>query len=149
MNALHVGALVALLLAVWAIDRQGQTIGAQGDQITALQGAAGQQADLIARQSRALESQGALASEVMAIGRTTKQTLQTISGQGEQLAASLEELKRNDQESRDYLAMPVPRAVGLRWERAESTDPATYRAAAAGLRSGAVPPARAAAGDPQ
>lgn len=67
------------------------------------------------------------------------QTQSTLVGQTAQLNRSLLELKRSDEKVTAYLAGPVPGALGLRYVRAETTDPVEYRASAAGVRVEPVP----------
>lgn len=79
------------------------------------------------------------------ISRASQQVLTVLDGQTVLINRNLSELKRNDKAIFDYLGSPVPVAIGLRYARPETTDPAAYRAAAAGVQPGAVPPAGASA----
>jgi hypothetical protein len=95
---------------------------------------------VITLQAKALADQEAMQTELLAISTQTRKTQQAIDGQTAQLRRDLQELK-SDETVRLYLGGLVPAAVGLRYERPETTDPATWRAGA-GLRTGAVPAAR-------
>lgn len=63
---------------------------------------------------------------------TTRQLGLTLTRQGAAQARAIEELKRHDQAIADYLRLPVPAALGLRYARGETTDPARYRDGAGG-----------------
>lgn len=78
------------------------------------------------------------------IGRSTQVVLATLDGQTALINRTRSELKHNDKAVADYLSIAVPAALGLRYARPDTTDPAAYRAAAAGLQPGAVPPSGAA-----
>ncbi|WP_407578966.1 hypothetical protein [Pseudomonas aeruginosa] len=110
----------------------------QADQIGELQRAAKADQQLIADQAKALAGQQALQVELGKISASTRKTEQTLSRQSEQLARDLEELKRTDETVEPYLRGLVPVAVGLRYERPETTDPLAYRQGG-GVRTGAVP----------
>lgn len=144
LSPLHVLALVALIGAAWAIDRTTQDNRNKADQIAELQRDASRDAGVIESQAAALGDLEELREQVRTIGAESRQLRTVLDAQAAQLRAGLEELKRDDQEARDYLASPVPAAVGLRYARPATADPAAYRAAAAGVRPGAVPAARAA-----
>lgn len=75
------------------------------------------------------------------ISRASQQVLTVLDGQTVLINRNLSELKRNDKAIADYLGLPVPAAIGLRYARPETTDPAAYRAAATSVQPGAVPPA--------
>lgn len=110
----------------------------QADQIDRLEREAKADQQLIADQAKALAGQQALQVELGKISAATRKTEQTLSRQGEQLARDLEELKRTDETVEPYLRGLVPVAVGLRYERPETTDPIAYRQGG-GVRTGAVP----------
>lgn len=110
----------------------------QADQIGELQRAAQADQQLIADQAKALAGQQALQVELGKISAATRKTEQTLGRQSDQLARDLEELRRTDETVESYLRGLVPAAVGLRYERAETTDPVAYRQAG-GVRTGAVP----------
>lgn len=89
-----------------------------------------------------LHNRTELITRLGAIERGTQQLRTTVQGQGEQINRNLLELKRNDKAVADYLALPVPAALGVRYARPASTDPAAWRAAAAaGVRPDSVPAA--------
>ena len=110
----------------------------QADQIERLEREAKADQQLIGDQAKALAGQQALQVELGKISAATRKTEQTLSQQSEQLARDLEELKRTDETVEPYLRGLVPVAVGLRYERPETTDPIAYRQAG-GVRTGAVP----------
>lgn len=138
VNALHVVALVALLGALWAVDHTRGENARQADQITSLQRDASRDQQLIADQAKALAGQQALQGELSKISAATRKTEQALARQSAQLARDLEELKRTDETVEPYLRGLVPVAVGLRYERPETTDPLAYRQGG-GVRTGAVP----------
>ncbi len=140
-NPLLLAALVALLLAGWAIDRTTSANARQADRIVTLERDATRAAELVELQAAALADSQAVQGELMRIGTATRQLQQSLNIQTARLGAGLEELKRNDQATRDYLLGAVPAAVGMRHARPETTDPLEYRRAAAGVRADAVPPA--------
>lgn len=94
-----------------------------------------------------LHNRTELITRLTAIERGTQQLRTAVQGQGEQINRNLLELKRNDKAVADYLALPVPAALGVRYARSASTDPAAWRAAAAaGVRLDPVPVARPSSG---
>jgi hypothetical protein len=141
LNPLLVAALVALLLAGWAIDRTVSENARQADRIATLEDDASRDGELITLQASALTNSQALQGELNRIGTATRQLEQTLTIQTARLDAGLDELKRNDQATRDYLLAAVPAAVGMRHARPETTDPIAYRQAAAGVRADPVPAA--------
>ncbi|WP_263146031.1 hypothetical protein [Pseudomonas sp. RIT-PI-AD] len=76
------------------------------------------------------------------IDMTTRQLSMTLTRQGADHARAIEELKRNDQVVADYLRGVVPAALGVRYARRETTDPAIYRGGPAGpVPADPLPPA--------
>lgn len=143
MSYLHIAALAALLAAGWALDHMHGSNARQADQITSLRQANAQRDELIATQAKALEDRQAMSQAFAQVSTATHHLQQQLDRQGDQLAAGLEDLKRNDPASRDYLLGAVPAAVGMRHARPETTDPAAYREAAANVpRADPVPAAR-------
>lgn len=138
VNPLHVVALVALLGALWAVDHTRGENARQADQIVTLERDASRNAELIELQATALTNQQALQGELSKISAATRKTEQALARQTDQLARDLEELRRTDETVEPYLRGLVPVAVGLRYERPETTDPLVYRQAG-GVRTGAVP----------
>lgn len=140
ISTLQVTALAALLLAGGGLLYQHEQNARQADTIGALKKDADRDQGLIKSQAAALSSFQQLQRDVAAINSVTRATQQTLDAQMSVMGNDLKELKRNDQAVHDYLISPVPAAVGLRWKRAESTDPLTYRPAGS-VRANAVPPA--------
>lgn len=107
----------------------------------------GEERELTTLQARVLEAQQADFERLGRVELQMQQLSQTIQRNAANHNRALEELKRNDQAIVDYLAQPVPVAIGLLYARPETTDPGAYTAPPA-VQSGAVPaPAAAAAVD--
>lgn len=100
----------------------------------------------IAGLTRALASNQSLQSTLSRIDRQGQQLRTLLDGQSNQINRNLEELKRSDKAIMDYFSGPVPAAVGLRYARNATTDPAAYRSGAA-VQPGPVPAAATAAPD--
>lgn len=101
---------------------------------------AGQRDGLI----EALHDMGDVRTALSNIERNTRAINSTLDGQTAQLNRNLAELKRTDEKTNAYLAELVPVALGLRYQRPETTDPVAYRAGAV-VQPGAVSPAGSAA----
>lgn len=140
ISTLQVTALAALLLAGGGLFYQHEQNARQADTIATLKRDADRDQGLIKSQGDALSSVHQLQRDVAAINSVTRATQQALDAQMSVMGNDLRELKRNDQAVRDYLNSPVPAAIGLRWKRAESTDPLTYRPAGS-VRANTVPPA--------
>ena len=84
-----------------------------------------------------------LIKQLAAINSGTQQLRDALKGQGDQINRSLLELKRNDKAVADYLALPVPVGLGVRYARPATIDPLAWRAApaAAGVQPDPVPTA--------
>lgn len=93
---------------------------------------------MVELQAGVLVSQQQLLGDLADIERRMQQLGQTVTRNASAHTRALEELKRNDQAIADYLASPVPSALGRLYERPETTDPAAYRAPD-GVQPGAVP----------
>lgn len=93
---------------------------------------------MVELQAGVLVSQQQLLGDLADIERRMQQLGQTVTRNASAQAKAFEELKRNDQAIADYLASPVPGALGRLYERPETTDPAAYRAPD-GVQPGAVP----------
>jgi hypothetical protein len=130
--------LVALLAAAWAVDHTRSENVRQADQIETLERDGSRAASVIEQQAAAIAAQQALQVELLAISTSTRKIQQALDGQTAQIRRDLQELKRTDETIEPYLRGLVPSAIGLRYERRETTDPATYRAGA-GVRVSAVP----------
>ncbi|NKF30483.1 hypothetical protein HER21_28855 [Pseudomonas sp. BGM005] len=81
------------------------------------------------------------------IGRDTQRIYTTLDSQSVLINRNLAEMKRHDKAVADYLDSAVPAALGLRYARPETTDPAAWRVAAS-VQPGAVPAPGSAAADP-
>lgn len=145
MNTLNWAAAVAIVLALWAVDHYRQeknaAIETAGRFSDDLQKITGHYNDL----AREMEKWTELADQVAEITKGTKRLSLTIDSQTSLLSRNFAELKRNDQAVAGYLGISVPAALGVRYARPETTDPAAYRAAATGMQPGAVPSSGAAA----
>lgn len=146
-NTLQVTALALLLLAGGGLLYQHEQNGRQADAIDRLTRDASRDQGLIDLQGNALAVMQQLQGDIAAIKAATRATQQALDAQSAAMSRSLEELKRNDQAIRTYLDGPVPAAVGMRWQRAESTDPLTYRSG--GVRVDTVSPSGSARPGPQ
>jgi hypothetical protein len=141
LNTLQVSALAALLLAGAGLCYQHEQSARQADTIGTLKRDASLAQGVIEVQGNALASIQQLQGEIASITSATRATRQALDAQSAAISQSLEELKRNDQTIRSYLDSPVPAAIGVRWQRAESVDPITYRTG--GVRVDPVPSAGA------
>lgn len=99
------------------------------------------QAGVLVRQQEQLGQITDLEQQMRALG-------QAVTRNASAQSRALEELKRHDQETADYLAAAVPAALGRLYQRPETTDPAAYRGPDP-LPADAVPPAGAAAAGSQ
>jgi len=88
--------------------------------------------------ANALADRMELQKQLAEVGRTTQRLNASLDTQSDLINRNFAELKSNDKAISDYLNNPVPAALGLRYARPETTDPAAYRAATAGMQSGAV-----------
>lgn len=100
--------------------------------------------ELTALQARVLEQQQQQFVRLDEVEQRMQQLGQTIAYNATAQGRALEELKRNDKAITDYLAQPVPAALGLHYARSATTDPGAYATAPA-VQPGAVPAAGPAA----
>lgn len=143
MSYVYVAAAVVMLVLSAAVTHLRGANALQAEQIANLNQAAAQRDELITTQAQALEDRQAMTEAFAQVSAATHHLQQQLDRQVDQLAAGLEDLKRNDPVSRDYLLGAVPAAIGMRHARPETTDPAAYREAAANVpRTDPVPPAR-------
>lgn len=77
-----------------------------------------------------IEAQAGQLSNVLVAELKNRELLAQIASQNREHAAALQELKRNDKAITDYLHQPVPAGLGRLYQRAETTDPTTYRSPA-------------------
>lgn len=96
---------------------------------------------LAALQARVLEQQQQQLGQLTDLEQQLRALGQTVTRNAAQQRAALEELKRNDQETVDYLAAAVPAGLGRLYQRPDTTDPAAYRGADP-LPADPLPPAR-------
>jgi hypothetical protein len=139
-------ALVATL-AVWHADHSALV---RNSALAALKESEDANTALVSHYNRInteLYNRTELLTRLGAIERGTQQLRTVVQGQGEQINRNLLELKRNDKAVADYLALPVPAALGVRYARPASIDPTAWRAAAAaGVQPGALSAASPAGG---
>ena len=64
---------------------------------------------------------------LLVIGEDIKKVQDQIKANDKASQAALKELIKNDKEVRDYMAQPVPAALGLQYQRPATTDPTQYR----------------------
>lgn len=140
MNTLTLaaGCGLAVVLALWYADHSQQakdaalkTVRIQEEEIKRLDTSA----QALARE---LSYRAELQAQLNEITRGTEQLHTTLDGQTALINRNLAGLK-NDKAIADYLGAAVPGALGLRYARPETTDPAAYRAAASGVQPGPVP----------
>ena len=93
---------------------------------------------MIELQAGVLEQQQAQLGVLADIERRMQQLDQTVNRNASTQTQAIEELKRNDETIKSYLASSVPVALGRLYERPETTDPAAYHGPA-GVLPGAVP----------
>lgn len=74
-----------------------------------------------------IEAQADQLANVLLAEQHNRQLLAQIATQGRVHSEALQELKRNDKTILDYLDQPVPADLGRLYQRAATTDPATYR----------------------
>lgn len=142
MQTILIGALVVVLLSGgWLVDHLASSNRVAVDRVAELESAAADDAALIDAQRLALVEVGALQVRLDQIATNTRALQAVLVDQDARRRREFLELVKNDQATRDWLAIAVPAAVGLRYARPESTDPATWRTPAA-LSPGPVPVAR-------
>lgn len=139
------GLLVALSLLVGAVG----VLKVRGDAAQALVDAKTQQ--LVESAARLDESKATAAAlivlqdQVAAVATESRALQKTLDKQSAQRRAEFLELLKNDQATRDWLALSVPVAVGVRYARPGTDDPAAWRPAAS-VPAGGVPAAGAPGG---
>ncbi len=140
----RIALLVALAAAAAGVTWWGLSprIALQEQRAGAAEQRLGEAQAMVELQAGVLVSQQQLLGDLAEIERRMQQLGQTVTRNASAQAKALEELKRNDQAIADYLAGPVPGALGRLYERPETTDPAAYRAPD-GMQLGAVPAAGA------
>jgi hypothetical protein len=131
------GAALVVSLSLWFADHAWQN----SERLTVQN--EGMARELVAM-ATALDSQAVLRDAVDKIDRQTRFISTALDGQAAQLNRNLAELKRTDEKTNSYLAELVPVALGLRYQRPETTDPVAYRAGAV-VQPRAVSPAGSAA----
>lgn len=157
---MNIAALIPASLRLWAVGALllglvAGTAGAtwwvisprlelQTDRATRAEQDLSRERDLTALQARVLEQQQQQFVRLDEVERRMQQLGQTIAYNATAQGRALEELKRNDQAITDYLAQPVPAALGLHYARPATTDPGAY-ATLPTVQLGAVPAAGPAA----
>ncbi len=128
LKLLGVGVVVlAGVLAAWRWEVAATQRDAAEQHAEALQGQLAEQAAEVAQLSAALEGQRDRAARLVEVERGIQSLRQSLDAQGAAQRASFEELKRNDEAVREYLRGGVPDAIGVRYQRPDTTDPAAYR----------------------
>lgn len=130
INPLQLAALVALIGALWLVDHTRSESERLAAELAASKSDASRLGELAARQAEALAEGQQLADRVTAIQSRLGDLTRTYRADAEQNRQALEELKRNDQIARAWMAGCVPAAVGLRYARHATTDPGAYAAPA-------------------
>lgn len=134
------GGLV-VVLSLWSADHSRQSRDAALEANSVLMSRWNDLADDRAYLQLELENRAQLQEKLAEISRSTQLLNSALDGQTVVINRNLSELKRNDKAVFDYLRSAVPVALGLRYARPETTDPAKWRAAAAAsVQPDAVPP---------
>lgn len=100
------------------------------------------------QQSKIIAERASVETQLVDIRAAFKQMEVELGRNGVKLDRAIQEAKENDQAIRDYLAQPVPDAIGRLFVRPETTDPVLWRAGVlegGEVRSGSVPTAGSAA----
>lgn len=134
------GAALAVVGALWLSDHSAQVAKLAMEQNATLRKSVEVSEANNATLKEALLDQQALRVVLGLIDTRTRSIYSTLDGQAAQLNRSLAELKRTDEKTNAYLAELIPVALGLRYQRPETTDPVAYRASAV-VQPGAVPSA--------
>ena len=142
--AAGLGAGIVVVSALWLSDHSAQVTKLAMEQNATLRKSVEVSEANNAAYKEALLDREAFRIVLAQIDTRTRSIYSTLDGQAAQLNRSLAELKRTDEKTNAYLAELVPVALGLRYQRPETTDPVAYRAGAV-LQSGAVPSAGSAA----
>jgi hypothetical protein len=135
-------AVLVVVLSLWSLDHAQMARDAALGDVETLTQANGTLKDHNDALASALADRTELQKQLTDVSRTTQRLNITLDTQSDLINRNFAELKRNDKEISDYLGGVVPAALGMRYARPETTDPAAYRAAAAGVQPGAVPAAR-------
>lgn len=114
-----------------AVEHQGKRLAEQAEQLRTAQATAAALRDL--------------QDQVAAVATESRALQKTLDKQSAQRRAEFLELLKNDQATRDWLALSVPVAVGVRYARPGTDDPAAWRDPAR-LSAGGVPAAGAPGG---
>jgi hypothetical protein len=140
-----VGGLI-VVLSLWSADHSRLSRDAALEARDALMSRWNDLADDRAYLELELENRTQLQKRLAEISRATQQLSSALDGQTALINRNLSEIKRNDKAVFDYLRGAVPVALGMRYARPETTDPAQWRAAAAaGVHPDSVSPAGASA----
>lgn len=140
---LVIGVLLVALVAstagatLWVISPR---LDLQTERAAQAEQALDRERELTALQARVLEQQQQQFARLDQVEQRMQQLGQTIDHNATANRRAFEDLKRNDQAIADYLAGPVPPALGLLYARPATTDPGAYVAPAA-VQPGAVPAA--------
>ncbi|NMZ37066.1 hypothetical protein HBO06_25165 [Pseudomonas proteolytica] len=125
-----VGGLI-VVLSLWSADRSHLTRDAAIESAKVMHSRWDELADDYAYLKADLENRTELQRQLTDISRLTQQLNSALDGQSALINRNFAEMKRNDKAVADYLDGLVPVALGLRYARPETTDPASWRGAAA------------------
>lgn len=141
--------LGGLLVALSLLAGTAAVLKVRGD---AAQAAVAAQVERLAEQAEQLRQVQAIAGrlvdlqdQVAAVASESRALQVTLTKQSAQRRAEFLELLKNDQATRDWLALSVPAAVGVRYARPDTDDPAAWRDPAR-VPAGGVPAAGPAGG---
>lgn len=102
------------------IDRQADRADRAEQSLSDAEGMINLQAGVLAEQQRQI-------GQVTELDRQFRRLTQDIHQNAVAQAAALEELKRHDPQTADYLGAAVPAALGRLYQRPATIDPAAYR----------------------
>lgn len=140
-NYLIAAVVAALIALAWLADRQGlegELVQKDLDHAAEL---SKRDAAVIQGQTKVLEQYGALVAGLSQIDAKASGLAVTLKTQGAERRAEYLELLSNDPVVSSWESSPLPAAVGLRYARPATTDPAEWRAARRGVPAGGVPAA--------
>lgn len=137
--------LLGAALAWWGLSPR---IGLEADRADRAEHSLADSQRMINLQAGVLAEQQRQIGQVTELDRQMRELTRDIHQNAADQAAAIEELKRHDPAVADYLRNPVPAALGVRYERPETTDPRAYRLPT-GVPAGGVPVAGAPGGGGQ
>ena len=117
--------VIALLVAVLSIG-PGILWWESRQTIALLEEQKSQAADELARERAWSASRENVIGALLKIGEDVKKVQDQIQDQEKANRKAMKELMANDKEVRDYMALSIPPALGMRYKRSATTDPTKY-----------------------